>query len=502
MTQEEKNIFIQPKRRSVRQRSGFNVGGGKTGSECLIDQTDKYQILGKELKINFEDTDVLFSKLFLENTYFYASGLYLYSNEDMIISGSICINSQKNGANSIVENHTQSIIKNTWNRIGFHVEDNTILENVKYKVNVNFIILSKKENSKVEIFGFQSGPVIYYKDRGSYKKNFEEKTELYKPEIYYLPFRSLSISNAKNCGKGVIVRKSCNRCARFLPIDIKNELNPLGFSNHCKKRAPCKHNAFGRYIIENPENVNLLPQDLQGQVKTFLGKKYFTTHFGYQLECRTCKKFEVNAPLNPLRNKAQHHEDGSRRRAFERMIIELTNMDVVKNYRTTHKKEFQDSIWEKFNKKCFACGKSLQKVSNMDIDHTLPLAYLWPLDETATCLCKTCNSSKHDLFPAEFSLYSKEKIKQLSTITGIPLLILASEKRIVNKKIAILLVKNVSWLFDNFLARRDYQKIKKGKRISDLIYKALQKVLVPENIDLLELYFKKENKYPRTITLN
>ena len=89
------NIFIQPKRRSVRQRSGFNVSGGKTGSECLIDQTDKYQIIGKELEINFEDTEVVFSRLFSQNIYIYASGLYLYSSEDLVISGSICITNQK-----------------------------------------------------------------------------------------------------------------------------------------------------------------------------------------------------------------------------------------------------------------------------------------------------------------------------------------------------------------------------------------------------------------------
>ncbi len=37
--------------------------------------------------------------------------------------------------------------------------------------------------------------------------------------------------------------KSCNRCGRFLPINLANEQKHLSFSNHCKaaNRRPCKH---------------------------------------------------------------------------------------------------------------------------------------------------------------------------------------------------------------------------------------------------------------------
>ncbi len=42
--------------------------------------------------------------------------------------------------------------------------------------------------------------------------------------------------------------KSCNRSARFLPINISNERNHLSFSNHCvaAKSRPCSQSSFGR----------------------------------------------------------------------------------------------------------------------------------------------------------------------------------------------------------------------------------------------------------------
>ncbi len=487
--------FIQPKRRLTRQKSGFKVSGTKTGSECLIFPTDKYIVKKKILKIEHSDFNVKFDNLFSESIFIYGFGFYIKSNKELLISGSIKIKGISDGP--VI---SEQVNPNTWTRIGFDMDSDSLLKNKKYKIDISVILMSENSNFEIEVFGFQSGPVNHYVDKKLYKNNFYEKTDLYKPEIYYLPYKKILIKDAKYIGNGFIVGKSCNRCARFLPIDIEKELNPLGFSNHCKKRAPCKHNAFSRYIIENQEAVNNLPKNIQDKIIDIAGQKYLINHYGFQLECRSCKKFEVNAPLNPLRNKAQHHEDGSRRRALEKMIIELTGEDVVKNYRLINGREFQDNIWLKFNKKCFACGDPLPKISNMDIDHTLPLVYLWPLDETATCLCKKCNSRKHDLFPAEF--YSNSKLLKLSKITNIPFKVIKNKERRVNPVVLKLLLKKVVWLFDEFLARSEYQKIKKGKKVSDLIYKALQKVLLSEDVNLIELYFKEIGKYPKTITLN
>lgn len=56
---------------------------------------------------------------------------------------------------------------------------------------------------------------------------------------------------------------------------------------------------------------------------------------------------------------------------------------------------------------------------DMHLDHTRPLALLWPLDGTATALCATHNSEKRDRPPVDF--YSHDELVRLSEITGIPL---------------------------------------------------------------------------------
>ena len=103
-----------------------------------------------------------------------------------------------------------------------------------------------------------------------------------------------------------ITLKSCNRCARFLPINISNERNHLSFSNHCvaAKSRPCSHSSFGR-------------------LREAEGERVLKLEYGYQLECRFCKKFVVNAALNPQRTAAQMKEDTQRRRAFEALLAEL-----------------------------------------------------------------------------------------------------------------------------------------------------------------------------------
>jgi len=493
--------FIQPKRRLTRQRSGFSVSGTKTGSECRILSTNRIKVTTKRLDLSKKFDNIIFTKLFDEEIGIFGLGGYFRTNKQITVFLEICIT---NGKSSIKKVKKRVVLAaNHWVRIGADIEHKIVNITDNFSVSANIVFVNSRGGYDLEFYGLCAGVVKHYAEKPDYKKTYFEKTELYKPDIYYLD--SLDFHYDKTITKkltpGFLVCKSCNRCARFLPIDLSNEKNALGFSNHCKKKAPCTHNAFSRYVIEDPEKTCLLPARFKKSVITYNKKQYIHTHFGFQLECRSCKKFVVNAPLNPLRNKAQHHEDGARRRAFERLIIELTGNDVVKNFRFVNGIEFQEYIWKRFSKRCFGCGKELKKITNMDIDHTLPLAYLWPLDDSATALCKTCNSQKHELFPSEFKLYNKEKLRKLLALTGIPFKILNSKERIVNMKVARLLKQRVEWFFDDFLARKDYQKIKKGKKVADLIYKALNKVLTIVNIDLVVEYKKKTGKVPTTITL-
>lgn len=251
--------------------------------------------------------------------------------------------------------------------------------------------------------------------------------------------------------------KSCNRCGRFLPVNVPVERDQLSFSNHCvaDHRRPCKHATFGRL-----RNVEDTAQVLQ-------------LDYGYQLECRFCKKFEVNAAHNPQRSSAQMKEDGARRRAFELLLAELYGGTPQLRYRHEKGTELADDVWKRFGCACFNCGARLQSARKMHLDHTRPLALLWPLDGTATALCGSCNSAKRDRSPSDF--YTPAKLADLAQITGIPSGDLASPHP--NEEALDLLLQNRDWLFGDFLLRDEMTKERDGKVAGELVVKALQKVL-------------------------
>lgn len=359
-------------------------------------------------------------------------------------------------------------------------------------INIEFLT-----DTAIDFFGLITGGIKHpYLENNDIYDSFCEKTSLYIPEILYIDPTTQSIkfdvSEGKLTDSGTsIVCKSCNRCSRFLPIDIHFERNTLGYSNHCASRAPCQHSAFSRYEIKEGS------AELLGN-KT--ADKYIISHYGHQLECIVCKKFFVNLPLNPLRNSTQHREDSLRRRAFEVLANQLLERKWIYHlYRLSKGKEFDVAIWEKFGRKCFCCGVGIKKPTEMHLDHTRPLAYLWPLDETATCLCSKCNNSKHDKFPVEF--YPKEKLSILAKLTGIPSSVI--DKKLINGTAVEELLDKVVWFFDEFLAGKDYQKIRKGKKAADLILHSLQNVLRASEykIDLVNLYHKKTGKDPKTVTV-
>ena len=109
----------------------------------------------------------------------------------------------------------------------------------------------------------------------------------------------------------------------------------------------------------------------------------------------------------------------------------------------------------------------------MNLDHTRPLAFLWPLDGTATALCKSCNGLKRDRSPQDF--YTVEALARLSQITGIPLEDLQHDRP--NEAALDLLLERLDWFFDDFLSRDEMTKERDGKITGELVVKALQRVL-------------------------
>lgn len=300
---------------------------------------------------------------------------------------------------------------------------------------------------------------------------------LYSPEAHFYKTKGTSKVQLEGGGEPItagivgIPRKSCNRCARFLPINLENERLPLSFSNHCvaAHRRPCKHSGFGR--LRNVDDGTTIQLE-----------------YGYQLECRFCKKFEVNAAHNPQRTAAQMKEDAARRRSFELLLAELYGESAQLRYRHKTGRELAEDVWERFGGVCFNCEKDLKVAGGMHLDHTRPLALLWPLDGTATALCGGCNSAKRDRPPSEF--YTNAQLTKLATITRIPLPELIDPSP--NIEAVRCLRDRLDWFFDEFLNSPELLKVRDGKATAELLCKALQKAINrcprPERFNLLAEY--------------
>lgn len=501
-------------RRSVTRHSGFHTCDETTGGECLIKRTEQCILEKPNTFFHFEKQNINIPELFEINKGIIAFGGYVKSSVNAKVL--IQIIYSENGKETLCDNGNSMISKeikilaNEWTGIGHHGFVDCIGSCFIDKMSVNMVvdIIQMPPISTqpiMQFIGFDMGAVTKqdYCDESLYKY-FNQNTAMYIPALYYLS-SDLSIKTyllpSKLCffGGEYMVLKSCNRCGRYLPINVMDELRTIAFSLHCKKRAPCNHSTFKAYSIQNSNEIDLsqLPFQLDENRKV-------TTYCGHQLECRACKKFFVNAPLNWVRTHQQHVEDSLRRRAIEVLLTELLQKKTVHHeFRHRTHQEFSQYIWEKFDKKCFKCGKDVlcetkKPHERMHLDHTMPLAFLYPLDETATCLCNTCNSSKSDHFPVDF--YTEDELIRLSAITGLSLDVLHS--RTINTDNLYLLVENVVWFFDVFLAKSEYQKVNDNILVANKINDSLRRVIAGK-YDLIEEYKKRTGgRLPKSVSLD
>lgn len=506
-------------RRSVTRRSGYHVSGLRTGGECIILQSTKYVTEADTTTFEFYKDADSFEELFERQIGLLAFGGYIQPSE---VSKIQCTLSYTHREEDVLDEKTYSneLEKDIWNPIGFHKvfalsnESDYEIENISVKMTITAPI-----GTTLQFISFDFGVVnsSYYqstsenateeekKDVEEFWTFFNQKTSLCIPHIYYfdstLPFETYLVDNGEQLDEGIpVVLKGCNRCSRYLPINIENELRTVAFALHCKKRAPCTHSTFSRYRIDNYDELSSETIDYYKRIGAYIfydGQHMIKSYYGHQLECKPCKKYFVNAKLNPMRDTQQHREDSLRRRAIETLVDNLLDQDFIHfEFRKKQKKEFTDYIWKKFDCRCFKCQNKITK-QEMALDHTMPLAFLYRLDETATCLCSTHNSQKSDHFPVDY--YSEEELERLSKITGLSLETLHS--RSANQKVVNLLVENVVWFFDNFLSQPDYQKWHDDKLEADKIYAAVVRV-IGKNINLLEEYHKIKKCYPTTITIH
>ena len=484
-------------RRSTTRESGYHTCEETTGGECLIARAAQY-VCSKSIEVfTFSRPLLELVELFEKGISIIAFGGYIHTANaaEISIDMSYCYEGQ---GYSFGEHWTTRLDQNSWGNIGAHAEQIINRDTHVIDVVVHLTITSQVGNVLDFIcFDFDVVSKQEFLD-SSCAVHFYQKTQMHVPYLYYLstelPFNQyLTGQYSLRIGRRVVL-KSCNRCGRYLPINIDDELKTLSFSLHCKKRAPCVHATFRAYEIQNRKALRA--GDFTGL--RIEGNKV-ASYYGHQLECKACKKFFVNAPLNPQRNAQQFKEDGLRRRAIEVLVNTLLNRNLVHfEFESRTKKEFSRYIWEKFNKRCFKCGPESApiKLDEMALDHTMPLAYLYRLDETATCLCSSHNSQKSDHFPVDY--YNEAELVRLSQITGLSLTVL--HKREVNQQVLDLLIDNVVWFYDEFLSADDYQKVRDGIRTADKINDSLKRVIAGK-VDLAELYRQKTGRYPTTITI-
>lgn len=485
--------FRSPQRRSTRQRSGFNVSGDKAGSTCKIELSRLFAPIANRVEIVCRAERVTAQALFTKTYSVIGAGLYLRPTAECTVAVELAWKQNDKRQGKVTKRIT--LEPGTWGRVGV-IEKVELGEPTGTLVDLKCVVTIETVEP-VSAFGLMMGPVRQeHLIEHDVEKAFWTKTGIYLPEILYrdptMDATAMQLVVGEDRGQGqAIVCKSCNRCARFLPVNIEHERKTLSYSNHCVSRAPCTHAAFSTYRVTKGG-----PLIVGG--KTFL--QTVTTHHGHQLECITCKKFFVNLPLNPMRDSTQHREDALRRRAFEVLVRELLGKNwVYHEHRIATGKEFDVAIWDKFEKMCFKCEKELPSPNVMDLDHTLPLAYLWPLDSTATCLCSTCNSSKSDKFPVD--VYTPNELEKLAGITGLSLDTLNT--RPINVDAVQKLFERIEWFFDEFLLDADYQKVREGKKTADLIVHAIHNVLRASGYmeDLVDLYRKKTGCEPTTVSL-
>jgi len=166
-------------------------------------------------------------------------------------------------------------------------------------------------------------------------------------------------------------------------------------------------------------------------------------------------------------------EDAARRRHFELLVEHLGGGTPQLRYRHETGRELADDVYARFAGKCFNCGRELPPDGSWHLDHTRPLALLWPLDASATALCRDCNSQKRDRIPGDF--YSTAKLEQLSQLTGVPVQDLTAPTP--NMEIVTMFLANLQWFFDVFLLSADMTRVHDGKVAGEVLVKALQKVL-------------------------
>lgn len=292
-------------------------------------------------------------------------GGYLRSDKPLVVDYEVVVNGEKaTGHISIDQSH--------WWRFGCMIDSASAGSAV--------MTLRWSGKTPLHVWGLNAGPIKLSETITKHKDFSNEllRASHLAPETFYLEHENplnadivedVSSKLASSPGPAIQLKK-CSYDGRMLPLDSKRH-GILAFHRH---------------------------------------KAKLTKH---QNECRACKKWRINNHFNILRTADQFHESSAINRERRLLLREPEILQTIKDRKGDGLKSI---IWKKFDEKCFVCGKIL-KLSEVQLDHTRPLAYLWPIDQHATCLCAVHNNEKREKFPSDF--YSEQQLQRLSKICGL-----------------------------------------------------------------------------------
>lgn len=298
------------------------------------------------------------------NSNFVGAGLYVNPSRPVHLQLTLAADGQRSTVNSHLGG-------GHWNRVGVAVEADAVTD-----LRVDLCWSGAVD---ISVWGLSAGPLELPTALLTSAVSVRDLNQTHlSPETFYLVHDvAVGLDLVEDDSSRVvevpgseIMLKKCSYCGRLLPLDPER-LGTLAFHKHNAKRT--KH----------------------------------------QNECRACKKWRINDDFNPRRTVDQLHESSVITR--ERQLF-LRDPQRLQDIKLRTGAGLKSQVWERFGRRCFYCDKQLL-LNEVQLDHTRPLAYLWPIDEYATCLCAEHNNQKTDKFPVDF--YSETQLRRLSQITGL-----------------------------------------------------------------------------------
>lgn len=213
--------------------------------------------------------------------------------------------------------------------------------------------------------------------------------------------------------------KRCSMCKEEKKLEEfrKSKANKDGYSYQCKI---CKDKHYqqnkehyleykSQHYNDNKEHLIKLSKQWRenNKEKCEINRKNYELNNKEEIRERRKQYYDRNAET--IRQKVRDYAKTEPGKISKR-VNENKRRELKQRLDSTYTKEQYQETLERFQNKCFKCGKE-----EVTLDHHYGLSNNCPLrPDTAVILCRSCNASKNDRHPAEF--YSTEEIVTLSNL--------------------------------------------------------------------------------------